>query len=159
MHLPIQLAGLSSRDLASCCGSKVSRIAWPAAQSSDCTWHLELIWLDGTVWTVRGVPTMTESGHEMGSLRVERTLARPLPGEFARENVILNDLEVASISVGTASEAGVRSDCGISFSDRAGNEWTVVTAPATGAVAVIWPGEDPPATEFLLSSIMWRSFQ
>ena len=90
---------------------------------------------------------------------MERTMAQSVPEEFARENVILNDLEVASISVGTASEAGVRSDCGISFSDRAGNEWTIVTAPATGAVAVIWPGEDPPATEFLLSSIMWRSFQ
>ena len=151
MYLPIQLAGLSSRDLASCCGSRVSRIAWPAAQSSDCTWHLELIWLDGAVWTVRGVPTMTESGHEVGSLRVERTLAQSLPEEFARQNVIPSDLEVASISIGTASEAGVKSDCGISFSDRAGNEWAVVTAPATGAVAVIWPGEAPPATEFLLS--------
>ena len=159
MYLPIKLAGLTSKDLASCCGSELSRIAWPAAQSSDCTWHLELIWLDGTVWTVRGVPTMTESGHEMGSLRVERTLARPLPGEFAREAVILNDFKVASISIGTASEAGVRSDCGITLSDRAGNAWTVVTAPANGALAVIRPGEAPPATEFLLSSFVWRSLQ
>lgn len=159
MYLPIQLAGLTTKDLASCCGSKVSRIAWPAAQSSDRTWHLELIWLDGTAWTVRGVPTMTESGHEMGSLRVERTLASLLPGEFVREDVILNDLEVASISIGTASEAGVRSDCGISLSDRAGNEWAIVTAPAAGAVAVIWPGKAPPATEFMLSSFMWKPLQ
>lgn len=157
MYLPVQLAGLSIRDLASCSGKRLSRIAWPAGQSSDCAWHLELIWQDGTVWTLCGIPTMTESGHEMGSLRVERSLVGFLPGEFAREDMSFNDEAVASISIGTASEGGVRSDCGILLRDRAGSEWAVVTAPATGAVAVIRPGEAPPATEFLLSSIVWRS--
>lgn len=156
MYLPLQLAGLTIKDLVGCSGNKLSGIAWPASQSSDCTWHLELIWQDGTIWTLCGIPTMTESGHEMGSLKVERSLAGSLPGEFAREDVSLNDLEVASISIGTASEAGVRSDCGILFRDQAGSEWAVVTAPATGAVVVIWPGEDSPATEFLLSSFVWR---
>lgn len=159
MFLPIQLVGLTSSDLADYRGKKVSRIAWPASQSSDCTWYLELIWMDGTAWTMRSVPTMTESGHEMGSLRVERILARLLPTEFAKEEVSIDDLEIASVRIGTASEAGVRSDCGISLVDRGGSGLAVVTAPATGAVAVFWLGKDPPATEFLLSDFVWRSLQ
>lgn len=157
MYLPIQLAGLSSRDLRDSRGNYVSRIAWPATQSSDCTWRLELIWQNGTVWTICGVPTMTDSGHEMGSLRIERTLAHLLPKELARKDANLNDVEVASVGIGTASEAGVTSDCGISLSDQGGTEWRIVTAPATGAVAVIWPDQAPPPTEFSLPSIVWRS--
>jgi hypothetical protein len=155
-HLAIDLVGFPPLGLAAALKKVLKRISWPQAQSSDCTWRLELVWEDGTAWTVQGVPTMTESGHEMGSLRIEASPESGLPQGFRRLELDSCGLVVSSCRMASVHEENVTSECAIALSDDAGSGIVIATAPATGAVALWRFGDQVPKTEFDQSMFAWR---
>lgn len=99
---------------------------------------------------------MTDSGHEMGTIRIEQLPESSLPKSFDRTVLQPDGFTVAGIKIATASEGGVESDCAVALASDDGREFIVSTAPPPGAVVLIQPGQPCDRTEFLTSSFVWR---
>lgn len=155
-NLSIKLTGFGPAGLLGVLHKAVKRVSCPETQSAECTWRLEIIWEGGTAWTVQSVPTMTESGHEMGSLRIEESPESSLPQGFRRTDLDPGGLVVASCRIASASESGVTSDCAIALLDDANTGLVIATAPAPGAVVLWGWGHPAPRSEFDPSSFVWR---
>lgn len=158
-YLSIDLVNFGSAGLGSVIGKTLKHISWPERQLLECTWRLEIVWEGGTAWTVQSVSTMTESGHEMGSLRVEESFETSLPQDFRRLASHLDGFALAHCRIASASESGVTSDCAIALIDDADRELVIATAPSSGAVTLWRRGQPWPRTEFSPSSFVWRPGQ
>lgn len=154
--LPINLVGFNSDSLKGTIGRSLKGISWPETQSSECAWRLELLWGGGQTWVVQSVPTMTDSGHEMGSLRIEKVSGSSLGENFRRSSLSFSDFTLGEVKIASASESGVISDCAIALIGIDGMRLVVATAPAPGAVALLQPGKPHPKTEFTEASFVWR---
>lgn len=154
--LPINLVGFGPDSLRCTIGHSLKCISWPESQSSDCTWRLEVFWGRGETWIVQSVPTMTETGHEMGSLRIEKLSDLSFGQDSRRASLSFGDFTLHRIQIASASESGVISDCAIALIGVDGRQLVIATAPAPGAVALVHPGKAHPKTEFAESSLVWR---
>ena len=154
-RLSIQFEERFGTGLERALGRRIQTISWPQGQSAACTWNLELEWDDGEAWTMRSLPQMTDSGHEMASLVIVESRITDLPDEFQREQMIPRDFYVTRIFVGVAEECGVRSECALRLSSKDGQDLVIATAPASGAVGAWDPRDPPPRTEFPPDSYEW----
>lgn len=91
IYLPIDFVGFGQHAIECAVGQGLKSINWPEGQSSECAWRLEIVWANGKAWVVRGVSTLTESGHEIGSLRVEELSESSLTEDFRRTKEGLNN--------------------------------------------------------------------
>lgn len=156
MQLPINLVGFKQIGPSGALGKTLIRMSWPSGQSLECAWRLELSWENDEVWIVQGQPTMTDSGHEMSSIRVEELPCSSLPEGFRRDAIDLKGFVLRDIQVASAMEDGVKSDCAIALFSTSGERVVMATAPAPGAIAVQIGGGHLPKTEFKQSDFVWR---
>lgn len=154
--LPIDLVGFGAAGPFGIFPRVIKRLSCPEGQLAECTWRLEVVWEGGAAWTIQGAPTVTGSGHEMGSIRIEESPESELPRGFSRVDLGQSGLVVSSLWVARAAECGVTSDCAIALLDRSNSGIIVATAPAPGAVVLWMWGCAPPRTEFDPTSFVWR---
>ena len=156
IQFPIKLIGFDQSGLSAAVGKTLTRISWPLGQSLECTWRLELLWDEGETWIVQGQPTMTDSGHEMSSVRVEKLSRSSLPEGLRRDSIELKGFVLRGIQVASALEAGVNSDCAVALHSTFGEVVVIATAPAPGAVTVQLGQGRLSKTEFKQSDFVWR---
>lgn len=155
-HIALELVGFGPLGLKSAVGKTLKRISWPTTQSNECTWRLEVIWEGQVAWTITATPTLTESGHEMGSLRIEESPECSLPQDFRRRTSHFDDFVLEDFRVASAFEGGVATDCAISLGGAMETRLMIATAPAPGAVAFWENGRSGPKTEFDQKTFVWK---